>query len=57
MMDEDVVVNMYAQAYRQKNQPFDSERCRSWFRRQKESMLSNMSGMGMGRMMGLPGIG
>lgn len=57
MMDEDVVVNMYAQAYRQNNQPFDPERCRSWFRRHKESMLSSMNGMGMGRMMGLPGIG
>ena len=56
MMDEEVVVRMYAEAYKQNNQPFDPERCRSWFRRHKKDMMSNMAVGGMGRMMGLPGI-
>ena len=51
MLDEDAVVNMYATQYRQLGQPFDSERCRSWFRSMKEKM-----NMGMGSMMGMPGM-
>ena len=51
MLDEDAVVAMYGQQYRQMGQPFDSDRCRTWFRSMKEKM-----GMGMGRMMGMPGM-
>lgn len=56
MLDEDAVVAMYAHAYRQLNQRFEPERCRTWFRGMKEKMNMGM-GMGMpgvGRMMGMP---
>ena len=60
MLDEDAVVAMYAQAYRTNGQPFDPERCRTWFRGMKEkmnmSMGMGMSMPGMGRMMGMPGM-
>ena len=54
MLDEDAVVNMYAQAYRANGQQFDPERCRTWFRKMKQQM--NMGMPGMGRMMGMPGM-
>lgn len=58
MLDEDAVVAMYAQQYRQMGQAFDAERCRTWFRSMKEKMGSMNMGMGMGRMgMGMPGMG
>lgn len=61
MLDEDAVVAMYAQAYRQMNQRFDPQRCRDWFRELKEGMKMNTMSMGMGmpgmgRMMGMPGM-
>ena len=54
MVDEDTVVAMYGQQYRQMGQPFDGERCRSWFRSMKEKM--NPMNMGMGHMMGMRGM-
>ncbi len=56
MLDEDTVVAMYGQQYRQMGQPFDAERCRSWFRSMKEKMNPMNMGMGMGHMMGLRGM-
>lgn len=57
MLDEDAVVAMYGQQYRQMGQPFDADRCRTWFRGMKEKMNPMNMGMGMGRMMGMPGMG
>ncbi len=56
MLDEDTVVAMYGQQYRQMGQPFDAERCRSWFRSMKEKMNPMNMGMGMGHMMGMRGM-
>jgi len=56
MVDEDTVVAMYGQQYRQMGQPFDAERCRSWFRSMKEKMNPMNMGMGMGHMMGMRGM-
>ena len=56
MLDEDAVVNMYAQAYRAGGQKFDPERCRTWFRGMKQQMNMGMGMPGMGRMMGMPGM-
>lgn len=56
MLDEDAVVNMYAQAYRANGQQFDPERCRTWFRKMKQQMNMGMGMPGMGRMLGMPGM-
>lgn len=56
MLDEDTVVAMYGQQYRQMGHAFDAERCRSWFRSMKEKMNPMSMGMGMGHMMGMRGM-
>ena len=59
MLDEDAVVSMYANQYRQMGQAFDTDRCRRWFRSMKDKANSMNMGMGMGmsRMMGMHGMG